>query len=509
MSTKSTGRAIVSHTFSLQMRGVSLLLLSLFLLSCAFQPNAMLVELGLLTPTPTPDPFVHYRAALQPAAQQDIENAGPLPRYHITTRLADGGDRLVGVMEVVVPAPGPELVFRLYPNLDNYGGAMEVTAAQINGAPVEINPLADGTAIRLDVPLVTDNSLPDLATVKLDFTVDLPRHDTADYTLFGWDGPVLSLPGFYPTLAVQQEGEWVLEQPPKHGDVLFNEAALYQLDISLPVDMLVAASGVTLNVIDNPGDNSRTWQIAGGPLRDMTVIAGPFQAVSEIAAGTTVTAYYLAGHEAAAQSALAHAAASLRLYSDTYGAYPYTELDLVEAPLNYRGMEYSGLILIGEDLYREQREFLTFLVAHEVAHQWWYGVVGNDPYRSPWLDEGLTEYSAFDYYRGVFGQSAAEELLTGRWFIPFDTAAGGGVDGVADRPAGDFDPVSYELLVYAKAALFFNALREELGEETYRRVLQTYYAENRYRIASPDIFLATAERVSGRNLGPLVEKWLR
>jgi hypothetical protein len=491
------------------MKGFSLLLLSLFLLSCAFQPNTVLVKLGLLTPTPTPDPFVHYRAALQPAARQDIDTAGPLPRYHITTRLADGGDRLVGVMEVVVPAPGPELVFRLYPNLENYGGLMEVTAAQINDTPVAISPVADGTAVRLDIPPGADSSLPESTTVKLDFQVQLPRNGGADYTLFGWDGPVLSLPGFYPTLAVQREGQWVLEQPPSHGDVLFNEAALYQLDISLPAEMLLAASGVTLNVIDNPDDSSRTWQIAGGPLRDMTVIAGPFQAVSENAAGATITAYYQAGHEAAAQSALAHAAASLRLYSDTYGPYPYTELDLVEAPLNYRGMEYSGLILIGEELYREQREFLTFLVAHEVAHQWWYGVVGNNPYRSPWLDEGLTEYSAFDYYRGVFGQSAAEELLTGRWFIPFDMATGGGVDGVVDRPAGDFDPVSYELLVYAKAALFFNALRAEVGEETYRRVLQTYYAENRYRIASPDIFLATAERVSGRNLSPLVEKWLR
>jgi aminopeptidase N len=206
---------------------------------------------------------------------------------------------------------------------------------------------------------------------------------------------------------------------------------------------------------------------------------------------------------------LAHAAASLRLYSDLYGPYPYTELDLVEAPLNVRGMEYSGLVLIGRDLYQDQREFLTFLVAHEVAHQWWYGVVGNNPYHHPWLDEGLTEYSAFDYYRGVFGQQEAERLLTGRWFIPFDAAASGGVDGRVDRPASSFDAASYELLVYAKAALFFNALREELGNDTYLKVLQTYYSDNRYRLVTPQTFLATAERVSGQNLNPLAEKWLK
>jgi aminopeptidase N len=272
--------------------------------------------------------------------------------------------------------------------------------------------------------------------------------------------------------------------------------------------MVVVASGVTLNVIDNP-DGSRTWQIAGGPLRDMTVIAGPFQAASEQAAGAVVTSYYLPGHEAAGQAALAHAAASLRLFSDLYGPYPYTELDVVEAPLNVRGMEYAGLILIGEELYEDQRDFLTFLVAHEVSHQWWYAVVGNNPYRHPWLDEGLAEYSAFDYYRSVFGQSHAGELLVGRWQIPFTTAARGGVDGVVDRPAAAFDPVSYELLVYAKAALFFNALREQLGQDMYLQVIRTYYAENRYGIATPAAFLATAERVSGQDLNQLAETWLK
>jgi aminopeptidase N len=99
--------------------------------------------------------------------------------------------------------------------------------------------------------------------------------------------------------------------------------------------------------------------------------------------------------------------------------------------------------------------------------------------------------------------------LTGRWLIPFDFAAGGGVDGVVDRPASAFDPASYELLVYAKAALFFHALHEQLGEDTYRRVMQTYYAENRYRLVAPPTFLVTAQRVSGQNLNPLAEEWLR
>ena len=486
------------------------LLFLLIVTITACQPTSSLVDVGLLTPPPGPDPLAHYRAVLQPWAQADIETVQPLPSYHITARLNDEGTAIEGVMQVIVPSPKAEFVFRLYPNLKNYRGSIDITQALIDGSPVDIETLAEDTAIRLSRPTMIENESPEPVRLELAFTTQLGSNPEAkgNYTLFGWDGAVLSLPGFFPALAVEQAGEWVLDQPPMHGDVLFNDVALYQLDLTLPAELLVASGGVVLNIIDNP-DGRRTWQITGGPLRDMTVIAGPFQAVSEHAAGATVTSYYLPGHKTAALAALAHATAALRLYSDRYGAYPYTELEVVEAPLNFRGMEYSGLVLIGEDLYEDQRDFLTFLVAHEVGHQWWYAVVGNNPYQHPWLDEGLTEYGAFDYYRGVFGQTQAEKLLTGRWQIPFATAASGGVDGAVDRPAADFDPASYELLVYSKAALFFNALRDQLGEETYDELLQTYYAENRYRIATPQTLLATAERISGQNLNPLAEKWLK
>jgi hypothetical protein len=478
-------------------------LIILWLTACA--PSNLLVEAGLMSPTPTPDPFALYRAGLQPFAQTDIEAAGPLPRYHITARLSDDQSRLTGEMQVVIPPPdSPELVFRLYPNLKQYSGSIAVTQATVNGVPVEAQLLAEGSAIALPSPAGTGP-----VTVELAFVTQLGRADAPDdYTLFGWNGSILSLPGSFPTLAARPNDRWVTDVPPAFGDVLFNEAALYQLDLTLPGELQAVSGGVTRNVIDN-GDGRRTWQIAGGPLRDLTVVAGPFASVSESAAGATVTSYYLPGHEATGRAVLGHATASLRLYHDLFGPYPYLKLEVVEAPLGLRGMEYTGLILIGAEHYTRQRQSLSFLVAHETAHQWWYAVVGSNPYQHPWLDEGLAEYSAFDYYRTVFGQSRAEELLAGRWQFPFEAAANGGLDGRLDQPAAAFDEYSYEVLVYGKAALFFNALRREVGDDTYRAILHSYYAENRYKIASPQTFLATAGRVSGQNLNPLAAQWLR
>jgi hypothetical protein len=463
----------------------------------------LLVGSGLITPTPTPDPYWHYRALLQPHAQGDIEAAGPLPAYHITAKLNEDGTALSGVMQLTTTTLPDEAIFRLYPNLENYGGRLEITQAFINQQPVDVTYLAENSAARMAMPARATAPF----IIDIGFTTRLNQNGERDYALFGWKDDILSLPGFFPVLAARPDGEWRLDIPPLHGDVLFNEAALYQLDITLPRELTPISSGVTLNAVDDEA-GWRTWRISGGPLRDMTVIAGPFRAISENAAGATVTSYYLPEHEAAGAVALAHTAASLRLYTDLYGPYPYTELDVVEAPLGSRGMEYSGLILIGSDLYAEQRQYLTFLVAHETAHQWWYSVVGNDPYLHPWLDEGLTEYSAFDYYRTVFGQADAEQLLVRRWQIPFEQATSSKLTGQVNQPASAFDEVSYELLVYSKAALFLHALRTQLGEDMYRQAIQSYYLENKYRIASPQTFLATVERISGENINPLVEQWL-
>jgi aminopeptidase N len=345
------------------------------------------------------------------------------------------------------------------------------------------------------------------------FGVDLPRQGEG-YTLFGWEDGILSLPGFYPSLAVRRPGAsgdnpWATDVPPRFADVLFGPAALYELEFTASAGLAVVASGTTLQTSETE-DGRRTWRIFGGPLRDMTLLLSDrWESVSDTAAGATITSYYPAGAQAAGQAALFHAAAALRLYSDLFGHYPYTEFDVVVAPLGVRGMEYSGLVTIGEELYAGQRDRLAFLVAHETAHQWWYVQVGNDPLAHPWLDEGLAEYAAFDYFRGVYGQAAAEGLLSDRWQTPYDVAAARGIDGPLDQPASHMEADQYELLAYAKAALFFDAARDRLGEEAYLEVLRAYVETYRWQIVAPQHFFGLAQTLSSTNLNPLAEEWLR
>jgi len=84
---------------------------------------------------------------------------------------------------------------------------------------------------------------------------------------------------------------------------------------------------------------------------------------------------------------------------------PFNEFDIIQSPVQYAlGVEYPGLVLINAAMYSPINQYhdrLETTIAHEVAHQWWYSMVGNDVVAYPWMDEALTSYSSLVYLREV------------------------------------------------------------------------------------------------------------
>jgi aminopeptidase N len=356
------------------------------------------------------------------------------------------------------------------------------------------------------VPLLRPLQPEARVTISLTFDVEIPQRETG-YVLFGLSQDVWSLPGAYPLLAVHDGQRWREEIAPAHGDPVFAEAALYEVTLDLPLTLTLATTGSVLTATQS-AEGRRIYHIVAGPLREFAWLASPdYQLAEMVAQGVTVRSYYLPGDGAAGQAALNTAAAALRAYASAFGPYPFPEMTVVEAPLSFYGMEYPGLNLIGLDLYRDLRPELEIRVAHEIAHQWWYAQVGNDPIQVPWLDEGLAEYSTAIYYRQVYGPGRANALVNQRWLVPYQALVEDGLDAVVNQPAAAFGE-EYEVIVYAKAALFFDALSRELGPETLAQVLQVYVNRYRWQVATPEEFLAVAESVSGRDLDGLYNRWI-
>ena len=478
---------------------VALLLLSLLAAGCSYFRPAV-------------DPYAELRQNWRLGYEMTPAELEALPAYSMTVRIdpTSKDKAYSGVLDLALPVTGSaplyELYFRTYPNLYAFGGNLRVNGAKVNGTSVNFGQAAEGSAVHLSLPTPLD--LGTRANIWLSFSGDAGRESKpGDYTIFGANEDVLNLTNFYPILAARRGDEWVLDIPHPQGDVGFHDAALYRVEVTAPADQTVVATGTEITRTVG-ADGWATTRYVLGPAREFTMLLTPrFQMAETETLGTRIRSYFHPENADAGRVALRDAVAAFQVYSDRYGPYPYRDMAIVEAPLTFHGMEFPGVSLIGSQDYNQYRKDLETLVVHEVAHQWWYNQVGSDQLMNPWLDEGLAEFSMYDYFAGRYGEPRAQQLRELRWQLPVDSLQKRGKDAPIGLPVRDYKE-NYETLVYGKGAEFFATLRDELGPPIFDRLLRTYLERYRWRIATPAEFRALAEEVSGKDLGALFGKWV-
>jgi hypothetical protein len=267
---------------------------------------------------------------------------------------------------------------------------------------------------------------------------------------------------------------------------------------------VVAASGVELErLLHRPPQVTSVY--VSGATRDFALaLSRDYLTVSKQIGDTTVTSYYWRGHEEGGRRALEFAADALEVYGTRFGRYPYTELDVAETSFTILGapggMEFPGIVFISSDFYRPQSLFasqLEVVVAHEVAHQWWYGVVGNNQVDEPWLDEAFATYASIIYFQDQGNPGAAELAYWSQAVLPYQLVQMLGGDAPLQRSLLDYDKdlITYQSIVYSKGALFLARLRELLGDEAFFTLLQHHYETHRYGLLAPDDFRRSLEEV--------------
>jgi aminopeptidase N len=135
-------------------------------------------------------------------------------------------------------------------------------------------------------------------------------------------------------------------------------------------------------------------------------------------------------------------------------------------------------------------------------------MVGSDQVDEPWLDEALTNYSTLIYVEDIYGQPEAQSILARYFEGPYRQIVEKGRDAVVAQPVAAFSEEDYSPIVYGKGPLFFHALRQEVGDETYFAIMREYLRQHKYKIATPESFMRVAESVSGRDLDAIHKQWI-
>jgi hypothetical protein len=464
---------------------------------------------------PTPSVIIQdlsvYEAALRPGFENEVQAVPDAPRYFIDVSISPEEPTVLRGLERVYftnreAVPLDALYFRLYPNLPGYGGSMVIEQVIIDGEPVE--PSLESEASALRVPLPASLALGETIDLTLRFRATLPTDTSAGYGVFTFADQVYALAGFYPTIPVYDDEGWNIEMAPTYGDVTFTDVAFYQVRLTVAADLMVATSGSLVETTEG-GNGMRTWVAVGGPMRDFYVaMSADYELLSQEVDGTRVNSYYRSAQEAGGKLALQYAVEALRLFNEAFGPYPYAEFDVVATPTNAGGIEYPGIIVVAQGLYNQANGFFEHATAHEVAHQWWYGLVGNDQVDEPWLDESLTNYSAYLYYDEIKGRVAAETIKQQVFERPYQLARERGWDRAVAGPVESFREPEYGAIVYGKGPLFFDAVRERVGDEDFFAALRAYLEAHRYGIAYPEDLIEAFEETSGEQIDDLYEFWI-
>lgn len=205
---------------------------------------------------------------------------------------------------------------------------------------------------------------------------------------------------------------------------------------------------------------------------------------------------------------------STLFYSYLNGDYPYNNVTAVDGTIMAGGgMEYPNVTVIGD----MDNEFnLDITIAHEVGHNWFYGILGSNEREYPAMDEGLNSFYEMRYARAKYpakklieylGKDTTFKLL-GLNKVPYwrekETgyflAAREGTDQPINIPAKDFTSLNYGLIVYAKTAVVFDYLMDYMGEETFDKAMQFYYEQFKFKHPAPQDLAKTLSYFSGINL---------
>lgn len=453
------------------------------------QPTATPV-LPSLTPTAVPKTSSHYSIRLD--LSYDRKSASVQMQIDYTNRSQD----LISGLRLMIPPMA-------------YPGAFTLKTLQwAGGEPIQ-NPawVENGISIQLPTPLQPGEHIALAITYELVFpssaSISGDRPIPFSYSL-----RQLNLVDWYPFIPPYRSGQGWLAHPNSYfGEHLVYDLADFDIELHLVdsrQDLIVAASAPARqeagNIRHYSLEKARNFAIS---------ISHEYKTATILVRNVEITSYYFAAHALAGEAAPQITADAMTLFDELFVPYPHSTLAVVEAEF-LDGMEYDGLFFVSRGMYNlytgTPGEYFHALVVHECAHQWWYGLIGNDQAMEPWLDEGLSTYSELLYYEHYH-----PEALDWWWQIRINYY----------KPSGWINSSVYDFLGYAnnyelyRNAVYFNAavfladLRQVTGEEAFFAFLKDYAQRYAGEIANGQDFFDVLSLHNRADLNPLLTKYFK
>jgi len=375
------------------------------------------------------------------------------------------GDRrvsAVSVMRVRNASGGPIDRLELNTVTARIGG-LRLGSVTVDGRAVSPS-ISDQTIL---VPL--GGILPDEATasVRIAFRATLRSDLAGSNWLFTRTNGVIDANRWLP---------WVsLRRPftrPNHGEPFYTASSPYvRFRVTTDRSLSFATAGI------RTAASGLTQTFEAHDVRDFNFAASPFYSVHSTTLGNTIVRVYAkAGYPVS--TVMSYARSAIARMGALLGTYPYRTFVVAQSAGAY-GMESPQMIWIPGGL---SGSHLRWLVYHETAHQWFYGIVGSDQAYQPFADEAAADQLA-RYLTGIWRSS---RCVTAR----------------LDLSIYRYGATCYFEIIYVQGSAFLDGIRRRMGTSNYWHAMRDYIAAHRFGLGSTPVLLSNLDAHTGLDLRP-------
>ncbi|MEK4671406.1 M1 family metallopeptidase [Niallia sp. FSL R7-0271] len=373
------------------------------------------------------------------------------------------------------------LVFYFIPNiftkqtLDSLGqssaypGIVKIHTVETDGETVDFSLEQDTLKIDLN------NELSPNSEVNVSFTYNLTLPDKGlRYTKNNGN---YYLAQFYPMLATYRNKAWNKEDYRFKGETYHTNFSDFNVTYKLPIDYTLVSSSP-----NDPKEVKKVGTLQANNVKDffIAILKEHFLIEKEVE-NTDIRVFGYGDDKELSQEISDIASDAFAYFGKTIGPYPHNQLDIV---LDGKSMEYPGVVTaytIG-DFDKLSPTLLKSTVVHEIAHQWFYGVISNDPYHEAWLDEGFAEFATGLYFYSKSNEdvpySDLYEMIKRLKPLPVNLSL------------EQYDQSNQSSYIYGKSnAMLWKLFEERGGIKEAEKFLKTYYDNYKFKEIDSEEFI--------------------
>lgn len=422
--------------------------------------------------------------------------------------------------------------------------AAENEKGYINMLSFEVNDIA--------AKLSPDSANPDMAVLYLptplaphtNIKITTPFHVKLPYNISrgGFVGQTIQATQWFPKPAVYDAAGWHPMPYLDQGE-FYSEFGKWDVSITVPENYIIAASGILANdllrnelkkmgrtlplrqknytqwdeteqkkskkiaedFMPASSKKTKTWNYTLDSAHDFAWFASKafiVQYDSLVSDGKQIDlyCYYHPWDVENWDSSMQYLKRAVAFYSKEAGAYPYAVATAVagNSSVPSGGMEYPTITLITEG---GGGEALDATIAHEVGHNWFYGILASDERKYPWMDEGINSFYEKRYRDQFYPRKKTIKILPDdETKLLIQTLETLHKDQPINLPSAAYTLINYDAMVYGKTPYWLQGLSNYVGAAAFDTAMQAYYKTWQFKHPQPTDFKKIFQQYSTKSL---------